>query len=64
MLDYANENSKKNVNAKKSRKIKITLFSLECSISLGEVLNSHMPFPFLPTLSRFSGQVMHFCKFP
>jgi len=33
---------------KKSRKIKIALFSLECSISFGENLNSHMPFPILP----------------
>jgi hypothetical protein len=62
MLDYANEKFQKNVNTKKCRKIKVTLFSLECSILLGEVLNSHMPFPFLPTLLRFFGRVMHFCK--
>jgi len=32
---------------KKSRKIKITMFSLECLISFGEDLKSHMPFPIL-----------------
>jgi hypothetical protein len=39
---------KKKCEHKKSRKIKITLFSLECSISFGEKLNSHMHFPIFP----------------
>jgi hypothetical protein len=35
---------KKNVNTKKFRKMKIILFSMECSIFLGENLKSHMHF--------------------
>jgi hypothetical protein len=49
---------------KKSRKIKIALFSLECSIFWGKLEFTHafshssQPFP-----KKFS-QVMHFCKSP
>jgi len=65
MLNYARQELKKKCEHKKIYKVKIALFSLECSISFGEDLKSHMPFPiFVYPFPDFFNHVILFCKFP
>jgi hypothetical protein len=65
MLDYAWQEFEKKCNLKKSSKNKkITLFSLEYSIFLGEDLLTHAFSHSCLPISHFCSQVMHFCKSP